>query len=220
MPSSRHATITRSAISPRFAIRIFLNIERSRMRRPDCKQPLAILNGLAVLHVYLYQLPVDFRVDLVHELHRFDDAENLSFLDHLTDLGEWLGTRLWRAIERTDDGRFHDGQFQLLLVDRLRFRRRGGDGRCDARNGRRHCCRALVRVRSRRRPSPSRLLSNAQLELVALELELAELVLTHHFEDLRDLVEIHETNHPFTNLRIYGLSFCLNNWVKPQFVNS
>src|SRR5687767_12278412 len=75
MPNSRHATIMRIAISPRFAIRIFLNIA-------SClhgEQPLAVLDGLAVLDVDLHDLSVILRVDLVHQLHRFDDAEHLAF---------------------------------------------------------------------------------------------------------------------------------------------
>src|SRR6185295_12464852 len=45
MPSSRHARWMRSAISPRFAIRIFSNTALS-----EDEQGLAVLHRLAVLH--------------------------------------------------------------------------------------------------------------------------------------------------------------------------
>src|SRR6186997_2367499 len=77
MPSSRQAWMIRRAISPRFAIRIFLNM----VWRPPSgglhrEQPLAELHGLAVLHVTLDHFPIALGVDLVHELHRLDDAEH------------------------------------------------------------------------------------------------------------------------------------------------
>src|SRR3954469_23013809 len=75
MPSSRHATMMRIAISPRLAIRIFLNIAP----RLDREQPLAVLHRLPVLDVDLYNLAIELRVDLVHQLHRFDDAQHLPF---------------------------------------------------------------------------------------------------------------------------------------------
>src|SRR5262245_63043581 len=98
MPSSRHAMITRSAISPRFATRIFLNIPRL-----DGEQALAVLHRLSVVHVDLHNLSVNVRVDLVHQLHRFDDAEDLSLLDDGADLGERRRTGLRRTIESADD---------------------------------------------------------------------------------------------------------------------
>src|SRR2546426_11864931 len=93
MPSSRHAQMILSAISPRLAIRIFLNMERSgdgsrRRRLPDLEQRLSVLHRLAVRHQHLQDLSVAVRFDLVHELHRLDDADHLSLLDPATDLDE------------------------------------------------------------------------------------------------------------------------------------
>src|ERR671929_230842 len=99
--------MTRSATSPRFAIRIFLNMKmahgkwqtadgctwQSKMDenihlpsaichlpssgsaspRPDRKQPFAVLDRLPVLHVDVDHFAVVLRIDLVHELHGFDD---------------------------------------------------------------------------------------------------------------------------------------------------
>src|SRR5579864_8622144 len=47
----------------------------------DPEEDLAILHGLGVLdHDLLHQAGI-LRLDLVHDLHRFDDAEDLAFLD-------------------------------------------------------------------------------------------------------------------------------------------
>src|SRR5690606_33786109 len=97
IPSSRQAMITRSAISPRLAIRIFLNM------RLDGEETLAVLDRLAVLNVALHDLAVDLGVDLVHQLHRLDDAEHLPFLDDVADLGEGPRARFRRTIEGTND---------------------------------------------------------------------------------------------------------------------
>ena len=48
MPSSLHAQMIRSAISPRLAMRIFLNMGGSA-RRIDVHEDLAVLDGLGVL---------------------------------------------------------------------------------------------------------------------------------------------------------------------------
>src|SRR3954465_10106601 len=75
IPSSRQAQMTRSAISPRLAMRIFLNMSGG----PDREQPLAVLHRLAVLHVGVDDLAVVLGRDLVHQFHRLDDAEHLVF---------------------------------------------------------------------------------------------------------------------------------------------
>src|SRR5229473_1291960 len=106
MPSSRHAMMMRMAISPRLAIRIFLNIARCFYR----EQTLPVLDGLPVLDVHTHDLSIEFRVDLVHQLHRFDDAENLAFLYDVADLDKRRRARLRRAKEGADDRRLHDRQ--------------------------------------------------------------------------------------------------------------
>src|SRR5579863_7148515 len=88
-PSSRQARRTRSAISPRFAIRIFLNITPDELsphheaaaiaplRLLDSEKLLSVLNALAVLGENFGNRAGAFRLDFVHELHRLDDAERL-----------------------------------------------------------------------------------------------------------------------------------------------
>src|SRR3954463_4434772 len=77
-PISRHARITRSAISPRFAINTFLNIGRSCSRRGDLEQRLAVLDRRAILDEDCHDRARDVGLDLVHQLHRLDDAQHLT----------------------------------------------------------------------------------------------------------------------------------------------
>src|SRR5262245_66001334 len=83
MPSSLHARSTRSAISPRLAIRIFSN-----MASFDDHQRLAELDRLAVLDQDLDDGARPRRRDLVHRLHRLDDEQRLAGLHARADLGE------------------------------------------------------------------------------------------------------------------------------------
>src|SRR5215211_7931277 len=100
MPNSRQAQMTRQAISPRLAMRIFLNIARCRWlvasgwrlrskatsyqppatnRQPlflDSKQGLAKFNRLAVLDKDFSNDAVGVGLNLVHQLHRFNDADH------------------------------------------------------------------------------------------------------------------------------------------------
>src|SRR5260370_23442487 len=77
-PSSLQAQITRRAISPRLATSTFL-------KGSDAKQSLPVLDWLAVAHQLAGHHAGDFRFDLVHELHRFDDAEHRPPLHGLSD---------------------------------------------------------------------------------------------------------------------------------------
>src|SRR5687768_2005287 len=85
MPISRQARMTRRAISPRLAMRTFLN---TRLRLGQAEQLLAVLHVLPVLRQHLGHLAVALRFDLVHQLHRLDDADDLALADALPDLDE------------------------------------------------------------------------------------------------------------------------------------
>src|SRR5437867_3682154 len=89
MPSSLQAQMILSAISPRLAMRIFLNIGGFPGRRSadgaDLEQGFPVLDGLSVRDEDLDDLPLDLRLDLVHQLHRLDDAEDLPLLHARAD---------------------------------------------------------------------------------------------------------------------------------------
>src|SRR4051794_24318780 len=86
MPSSRQARWTRSAISPRLAIRIFWNIAYARSG--DHQQRLAELDRLPVLHEDGFDDPGLIALDLVHEFHGLDDADGLALLNGVADIDE------------------------------------------------------------------------------------------------------------------------------------
>src|ERR1044071_431843 len=85
-PISRHARITRSAISPRLAISTFLNIGGSSPASlGDLEQRLAVLDRRAVLDEDSHDRAGDVGLDLVHQLHRLDDAQHLALVDLVVD---------------------------------------------------------------------------------------------------------------------------------------
>src|SRR5215468_3931113 len=143
MPSSRQAQMTRQAISPRLAIRTFLNIRwwgvgnrewgagRIQLSAPhspfpiphsrldlDSEQWLAVFDRLAVFDEGLGDGSAGVGRNLVHQLHRLDDAERLSGLDRVAEFNEGFSRRRRGAIESADDRRGDDVQFL--------FRRNGG----------------------------------------------------------------------------------------------
>jgi len=58
------------------------------LSRPYGEQPLPVLHRLAILDVDVDDLSVVLRVDLVHELHRFDDAQDVALLHRRANLGK------------------------------------------------------------------------------------------------------------------------------------
>src|ERR1700731_2707061 len=84
MPSSLQARSTRSAISPRLAIRILSNIGPLL----DDHHRLAVLDRLAVSDQNLNHRAGARRRDLIHRLHRFDDEQRLAGLHLAADLDE------------------------------------------------------------------------------------------------------------------------------------
>src|SRR5919201_453110 len=81
MPSSLHARSTRSAISPRLAIRIFSN-----MASFDDHERLAELDRLAVLDQDLDDDAGARRRNLVHRLHRLDDQDRVAGIHARSDV--------------------------------------------------------------------------------------------------------------------------------------
>src|ERR1700685_2986992 len=85
MPGSLQARSTRSAISPRLAMRILSNIEAPLL---DDHQRLAIFDRLAVSDKNLDHCAGARRRGLVHRLHRFDDEQRLAGLHLAADLDQ------------------------------------------------------------------------------------------------------------------------------------
>src|SRR5262245_19030221 len=111
MPSSRQARKIRSAISPRLAMRTYSSIvlcARSRiiLRRLffDHEERLTEFDRVAVLDEDADDAAGEFRFDLMHHLHRLDDAQRDAGLHLGADLDEWLRAGRGAAIERADHG--------------------------------------------------------------------------------------------------------------------
>src|SRR5512143_1220102 len=88
----------------------------------DDEQRLAEFDRAAILDEYADDPACELRLDLVHHLHGFDDAERVAGLHFAADLDEGLRTGRRAAIERADHG---------------------GRDLLPARRGRRRWCRAL-----------------------------------------------------------------------------
>src|SRR6266436_1673219 len=96
IPRSLQAQITRSAISPRLAISIFLNMPAPRgagasVVQANGEERVAVLHGLARLGVHLHHFPRHLGLDLVHQLHGLDDAEDLAHAHAVTHVHEGWG---------------------------------------------------------------------------------------------------------------------------------
>src|SRR5690554_94838 len=187
IPSSRQARMMRMAISPRLAMRIFLNMDCLRKERAplvvrspcpvrssapreirsallDLEELLPELDAGSVGHEHLEDGPRELRLDLVHQLHRLDDAERLPGADRLTDVRERLRLGGRRTIEGADEGRGDVGDAGVVL---LGDRRRG------------LATRALRERRRRRdvRRGRGRAEGQAQAALLVLVLELVNAAL-------------------------------------------
>src|SRR5438067_13682123 len=104
MPSSRQARRIRSAISPRLAMTIF-SIMSGLF---EDEQWLAEFDRVAALRHDRSDAPGPVGFDLVHHLHRLDDAQHLPDLDLIADLDEGLGSRGGRGVEGPNDrGGYH-----------------------------------------------------------------------------------------------------------------
>src|SRR6187200_715612 len=88
--------------------------------RIDPEEHLPEFDRLTVFHQYLANSAGDLRLDLVHDLHRFDDAHGLAWSDPVAHLDVGLGPRLRRLVKRA-----HHRRADLLeLGGRTRWPRR------------------------------------------------------------------------------------------------
>src|SRR5574344_2696804 len=102
MPSSLQARRMRSAISPRLAMTTLSNMGIDPLF--DNEQRLIEFNGIAVFNQDALDHASLVRLDLVHHLHGFDDAQRIANLDLLTHFHERRRVRTGRAVESADHG--------------------------------------------------------------------------------------------------------------------
>src|SRR5262245_48239901 len=106
MPSSLQERMTLNAISPRFATSIFLNMALfAALPRPNGEEFLAVFDRLAVFDERADDLPGHVRLDLVHQLHRLDNANHCPLLDEIAYRNKSFRRRRRRLIEGSDDWR-------------------------------------------------------------------------------------------------------------------
>src|SRR5262252_9318113 len=171
---------------------------------PYGEQPLAVLHRLAVLYVHIGDFTVVLRVDLVHQLHRFDDAQDLTLLYRRTDVDERRRAGLRRPVEGADNRRLHDGQLDFSVGRRVvvvsngrsrrnRRRRHGNSRRRRWEAGTRHGGRRDRRWQ-RHDVRAVDVLADFQPQAIVLDLELREIVFADQVEDLFDLVQVHQTS--------------------------
>ena len=80
----------------------------------DSEKGLSVLDGLAVLDVNLDYFARGFGLDLVHQLHRFDNANDRGGLDFAADAHKAFGRWRGRAIEGANDGRGNNVQILIF----------------------------------------------------------------------------------------------------------
>src|SRR5580704_14049610 len=178
MPSSLRARSTRSAISPRLAIRILSNIEPPSL---DDHQRLAILDRLAVSDQNLNHRAGARRRDLIHCLHRFDDEQRLAGLHLAADIDEGPRARSRAEIDGADHRR-DDGAGVLGRVD-LGRGRRGRDAPWRFRRSQPRTCRTKT---CRTKTWRTEMAGDAGRHPVALELDLGE---SGFVEQLRQIAD-------------------------------
>src|SRR5215467_8108320 len=115
MPISRAARSTRTAISPRFAMRIFRNMARRALRLLHLEEPLPELDGAAGVDEALDDGAGELGFDFVHELHRFDDTERLTGTDVAADVHEGGRVRGGGTVESPDERRCHERDVSFPL---------------------------------------------------------------------------------------------------------
>src|SRR5260221_7825708 len=180
-PNSLQAQITRSAISPRLATSTFL-------KGSDAKQSLPVLDRLSVSHQLAGHHAGDFRFDLVHQLHRFDDAEHRPRLHGLSDAhkGRAAGRRAF--VERAHNRRLD----QHLILGRSRRRTGGGHGGRRGRGSRRWSGNGGLDLQGGEAYMPLALgPPDAHAVLSSLHLELGDTALIYHVDQFTNLFNSH-----------------------------
>src|ERR1051326_7740608 len=226
IPISLQVQMMRQAISPRLATRIFRKrrcpllmrrvqspMSKVQSHKPpadfgpltldfgltllDSEEWLAKFDGLAVLHIDLDDFARRLGLNLVHQLHRFDNANNCVGFDVAADTDEAVCIGRWSAIERTDYGR--GDEVQTLIFRGGLFSMRAGMWRSgvwgtwhSSVRGRRNRLRLTPRqdrgARWRVKISP-----NLYMEPFALKFEIGERVVGNKPDQFPQLVHVNRS---------------------------
>ena len=148
--------------------------------RTDREQGFAVFDWVAVLGQDANNFPGDIRLNLIHQLHGFDNAKYLAALDAGANPDKRIRVRRWRSVKRTDNRGLDEVE---LFLRRFRCTgRRTGD---NCRNG------APAGSHWRARWGSRQLFFKADADAAALVLEFRESVLVHERQHALDLGEVH-----------------------------
>src|SRR5271165_4234078 len=103
MRSSAHARTTRSAISPRLAMRTRFRLSTSGIGFEE-HQHRTVLDHCSVLGLDTHHGPCPAGLDVIHELHDLDDADRLVGFHSLADLNEGRAAWPGRTPEKSNGG--------------------------------------------------------------------------------------------------------------------
>src|SRR5207248_8361179 len=84
---------------------------------------VTVFAGPPVLDEFDEQRTCDLRLNLVHELHRFDNAKHLVGLNTISDSHKRSRSRSWRIIISTNNRRFYNYVLFFFFTRRRRLSR-------------------------------------------------------------------------------------------------
>lgn len=165
-----------------------------RLALLDLEKALAVFDRLPVFSEDFENGPLCFRLDLVHDLHRLNDADDGVFDDFSPNIDERLALRGRRAVKGAHHGGFDVGNPWLFFWPAIGRSRR--DGGCSGGRwvGRRCIARRERRVRPAAAGADNRQAvgsaANLQLETLFLDGEFGQFGPLHQFNDLLNLFEV------------------------------
>src|SRR6185312_9088556 len=105
----------------------------------DRKQRLPVLHRLTGVHIDLHNLAGEIALNLVHQLHRLDDAQHLAVRHPVSESHKRVRIRRRRCIERSHNRRLHNMRSRLRpSLHRRSSSRSSNGGRSRQRRGNRH----------------------------------------------------------------------------------
>src|SRR5689334_2020898 len=161
----------------------------------DGEQWLSIFHGLPVADEPLHQFAFEIAFDLVHQLHGFDNAQDLPDADLIAGFNERRRPRRGRLVKSPDNRRADDvepsvfvdgrGSCRFGSSSRRRWTRRRSRSRSNWYRRNRH----IVRCRSLR----LRAALDPHLDVAPLEFELGDVLLDQEFYEFFDLFLVHRS---------------------------